>query len=139
MMLRDKDINRASIKFKDEGYSEGSFVIECFYIHYDGTRFGPVNASFQIRKFDGERDITSLPVVPLQWYEGECEIRERLVERGRKFTQLSNPKERAHRRYKGLTLDKNPEQVCCFSFFFFLFFFSFLLHLKITTSAILFS
>ncbi|KAK3305667.1 uncharacterized protein B0T15DRAFT_396394 [Chaetomium strumarium] len=106
-----EDINRASTKFKDDGYSEGSFIIECFYIHYDGTRFGPVNASFQIRKFDGERDITALPVVPLQWYENKDEIRKRLLERGDKFKQLSHPKERAHRRYKGLTLDKNPEQV----------------------------
>jgi hypothetical protein len=107
----DDDSNHASRKFKDEGYSEGSFIIECFYIHYDGNRFGPVNASFQIRKFDGERDIRSLPVTPLQCYSNQTEIRKSLVERGQKFVELSDPKKRAHRKYHGLTLDKNPEQV----------------------------
>lgn len=112
----DDDSNHASKKFKDEGYSEGSFIIECFYIHYDGNRFGPVNASFQIRKFDGERDIRSLPVAPLQCYQNETEIRKSLVERGQKFVELSDPKKRAHRKYHGLTLDKNPEQVRCSCF-----------------------
>lgn len=111
----DHDSNHASKKLKDEGYSEGSFIIECFYIHYDSTRFGPVNATFQIRKFDGERDITLLPVVPLKCYRNECKIREELLARGQKFIELSNPArdsmKRAHRKYLGLTVDKNPEQV----------------------------
>ncbi|KAI1751862.1 hypothetical protein F4782DRAFT_170857 [Xylaria castorea] len=101
----------ASTKLKEEGFSEGSFIIECFYIHYDGTRFGPVNKTFQIRRFDGERNITMLPVAPLHCYANEGEIRKRLETRGKKFTELSNPAARAHRKYKGLTLDKNPEQV----------------------------
>ncbi|KAI0452523.1 hypothetical protein F5B21DRAFT_506222 [Xylaria acuta] len=103
--------NLASVKLKEEGFSEGSFIIECFYIHYDGIRFGPVNKTFQIRRFDGKRNITMLPVVPLQCYANEGEVRKRLKTRGKKFIELSNPAARAHRKYKGLTLDKNPEQV----------------------------
>lgn len=102
----------ASEKLKEEGYSVGSFIIECFYIHFDGTRFGPVNATFQIRKFEGERMITSFPVVPLRCYENEEELRRKLLVRGEKFTELSNSRATAHRKYKGLTLDKNQEQVC---------------------------
>ncbi|KAI0548396.1 hypothetical protein F4679DRAFT_551013 [Xylaria curta] len=101
----------ASMKLKEEGFSEGSFVIECFYIHYDGTRFGPVNKTFQIRRFDGERNIAMLPIAPLYCYSNAGEIRKRLDTRGKRFTELSNPATRAHRKYKGLTLDKNPEQV----------------------------
>ena len=86
-------------------------MIECFYIHFDGSRFGPVNKTFQIRKFDGDRDITLLPVVPIQCYANEVELREKLEVRGKKFTELSNPRARAHRKYKGLTLDKTQEQV----------------------------
>ena len=120
----DLDPNTASKKLKDEGYSEGSFILECFYIHYDGARFGPVNRTFLIRKFDGERDIKALPVVPLRCYPDEAEIHKGLVERGRKFMELSDPKRPAHRKYKGLTLDKHPEMVCLpFSLIFLIFFF----------------
>ncbi|KAI8954915.1 hypothetical protein F4801DRAFT_530445 [Xylaria longipes] len=108
---RDPSENLASMKLKEEGFSEGSFIIECFYIHYDGTMFGPVNKTFQIRRFDGDRNVTMLPVVPLHCYANEGEIRKGLEIRGKKFTKLSNPAARAHRKYKGLTLDKNPEQV----------------------------
>ncbi|KAI1740315.1 hypothetical protein F4680DRAFT_116087 [Xylaria scruposa] len=103
--------NLASTKLRVEGFSEGSFVIECFYIHYDGARFGPVNKTFQIRRFDGERNITMLPVAPLRCYADEGEIRKRLETRGKRFTELSKPATRAHRKYKGLTLDRTPEQV----------------------------
>ncbi|UKZ64172.1 uncharacterized protein TrAtP1_005391 [Trichoderma atroviride] len=101
----------ASSKLKDPGYSEGSFLIECFYIHFDGTQFGPVNRTFQIASFQGERKITSLPVIPLKCFPDQKNIKEKLRQRGKKFAELSNPKSTSHREYKGLTLDKNVEQV----------------------------
>ncbi|KAI8630080.1 hypothetical protein F5Y19DRAFT_431078 [Xylariaceae sp. FL1651] len=103
--------NHASKKLKDDGFSEGAFVIECFYIHFDGSRFGPVNTTFQIRKFADARDINTLPVVPFQCCAAKDETRKRLMARGKKFTELSGPGTSAHRKYKGLTLDRNPEQV----------------------------
>ncbi|KAK8017692.1 hypothetical protein PG993_014018 [Apiospora rasikravindrae] len=99
----------AARKLKDQGYSPGSFLIECFYIHFDGLRYGPVNATFQIRKFDGKRDITSLPIFPLACDKDEPRIRERLLKRGQEFATLSNAKDAAHRKYKGLTLGKTQE------------------------------
>lgn len=108
---KDAEELDASQKLKEEGYSGGSFIIECFYFHFDGTRFGPVNATFQIRKFEGERGVKSLPIVPLVCYANAGNIRKKLEERGDKFAKLSNPKATAHRKYKGLTLDKNQEQV----------------------------
>lgn len=109
--LTDPPELHASRKLKEEGYSEGSFIVECFYFHFDGTRFGPVNTTFQIRKFEGERSIKSLPVVPLACYANAGDLREKLEERGEKYAELSNPKATAHRKYKGLTLAKNQEQV----------------------------
>lgn len=102
----------ASKKLKDQGYSEGSFIIECFYIGFDGTQFGPVSVTFQIRKFEGERDITSLAVFPIACDPREGHIRNKMLDRGNTFARLSNPKTTAHRRYKGLTLDsRRQEQV----------------------------
>ncbi|KAJ8113299.1 hypothetical protein ONZ43_g5184 [Nemania bipapillata] len=102
---------RHTAKPSNETVSEGSFVIECFYINFDGTNFGPVKTTFKIPKFDDERDIKMLPVIPLQCYTTEAEIHEKLLRRGEKFIELSNPTTRVHRKYKGLTLDRSTEQV----------------------------
>ncbi|KAI0885474.1 P-loop containing nucleoside triphosphate hydrolase protein [Annulohypoxylon maeteangense] len=104
--------NPASEKLKDKGFSSGSFILECFYVGFDGVQYGPVNETFQIRRFDGARDITSLPVAPLEYMaEDEEERRNKLLERGRKFAELCNPSKTAHKQYTGLTLDKRQEQV----------------------------
>lgn len=81
----------ASKKLKDAGYSPGSFIIEAFYLGFDGTRFGPVNTTFQIRKFEGEKDITALPVYALACDPNHVETREALAKRGHSFAELSNP------------------------------------------------
>ncbi|KAJ6035827.1 P-loop containing nucleoside triphosphate hydrolase protein [Penicillium herquei] len=102
--------NPASVKLKDQGYSMGSFILECFYISFDGTRFGPVNVTFQIRKFEGEKDITSFPVFPLICHSKAVEVKEKLLRRGRTFANLSNTKSTAHRKYKGPTLDRKRRE-----------------------------
>ncbi|KAI1770757.1 P-loop containing nucleoside triphosphate hydrolase protein [Hypoxylon cercidicola] len=103
--------NHASNKLKDKGYSSGSFIIECFYINYDGSQYGPVNETFQIRRFDGVRDVTSLPIIPLEFKQDREDIRTKLLARGEKFAQLCDPSRTAHKQYRGLTLDKRQEQV----------------------------
>ncbi|CAP99246.1 Pc22g19580 [Penicillium rubens Wisconsin 54-1255] len=103
--------NHAGVKLKDQGYSPGNFIVECFYIDFDGAQYGPVNRTFQIRKYEGERDMTALPVYPLQCDPNHESIREAMVTRGENFAVLSNPQKTAHKQYHGLTLDKHPEQV----------------------------
>jgi hypothetical protein len=103
--------NYASEKLKNHDYSEGSFVIECFYFHFNGSRFGPVNATFMIRRFEGEKKITSFPVYPIACDPNARDLHENLLARGKKFTELSVGKSRAHQKYNSLTLDKTPEQV----------------------------
>ncbi|KAI0544468.1 P-loop containing nucleoside triphosphate hydrolase protein [Xylaria curta] len=106
----DPPPDHASVKLK-EGYLPGSFIIECFYIHYDGVQFGPVNETFQIPKFHGDRDITSLPIMPLRYDGQRAELRKDLLKRGNEFAKLCNPAQVAHKQYKGLTLDKRQDQV----------------------------
>ncbi|KAJ5999284.1 hypothetical protein N7451_007094 [Penicillium sp. IBT 35674x] len=110
-LANDAPPNYAGVKLKDQGYSLGSFIVECFYIDFDGTQYGPVNRTFQIRKYEGERDLTALPVYPLQCDPNHESIREEMVTRGENFAGLSNPEKTAHKQYRGLTLDKHPEQV----------------------------
>ncbi|KAH0565033.1 hypothetical protein GP486_001572 [Trichoglossum hirsutum] len=103
--------NHASVKLKGDGYSSGAFIIECVYFDFDGTQYGPVNKTFQIRKYEGEKDITSLPVFPLACDPNKESIRQALLDRGKRFTKLSNPSKPAHMQYSGLTVDKQQEQV----------------------------
>lgn len=107
---QDRPDNHASEKLKSHGYSDGSFVIECFYFHFDGTRFGPVNVTFLIRRFEGEKSITSLPVYPIDCDAKKGSLREALYTRGKTFIEIANGKS-IHRKYNSLTLDKTPEQV----------------------------
>ncbi|KAJ6031605.1 hypothetical protein N7540_002337 [Penicillium herquei] len=107
----DPPTNYAGFKLKEQGYSPGSFIVECFYIDFDGAQYGPVNRTFQIRKYEGEKELTSLPVYPLQCDSEPETIREAMVARGENFAVLSNPQKTAHKQYRGLTLDKHPEQV----------------------------
>ncbi|KAJ5703972.1 hypothetical protein N7493_011110 [Penicillium malachiteum] len=107
----DPPANYAGVKLKDQGYSPGSFIVECFYIDFDGSQYGPVNRTFQIRKYEGERDLKALPVYPLQCDSDPEGVRKAMVARGDNFAVLSNPQKTAHKQYRGLTLDKHPEQV----------------------------
>jgi hypothetical protein len=53
-------------------------------------------------------------VYPIQCDPDAEQTRRELEKRGDKFVELSNPKATAHRKYKGLTFDKNREQVRAF-------------------------
>lgn len=111
--VRDRDLPAgiASVKYKDDGYTKDAFVLDCVYFEFDGNQFGPINRSFIIRKFEGEKPITSLPVYPLNLDPRSDQLRKEILERGRRYAHLSNPSHTAHRQYQGLTLDHQPEQV----------------------------
>ncbi|RWA06679.1 hypothetical protein EKO27_g8426 [Xylaria grammica] len=108
---RDPPDNNGLAKLKDEGCTPGSFILECFFIHFDGHQYGPVNQAFHIPKFDGRRELTSLPVIPLEYDPEEDKIRDDLLARGQKFVKLSDPTKAAHKKYHGLTLDARQDQV----------------------------
>ncbi|KAH7309739.1 hypothetical protein B0I35DRAFT_397843 [Stachybotrys elegans] len=100
------------------------FSITCVYIDFDGTDLGPVSKVFDFKRFDGERDVTSLEVYPLrfhlskrsdfsdsEWKELEAlpankRYREKLIRRGAKFLQVAGTK---HMYYAGPTLESRDE------------------------------
>lgn len=87
-----------------------AFYVECVSFEFDGEQYGPVQNTFLIRKYDGEKPITSLPVYPLAFSPEEDLIRTRLIERGNLYLQLSRINGAAHRHYSGLTLDEPHEE-----------------------------
>jgi hypothetical protein len=90
---------------------ETPVMIHCVYVDFDGKLLGPVLRSVQLPRFEGEKPVTSLPVYPLRLADGRRGIstqtfRERLIARGRMFTDVLSVK---HMNYNGFTLDTRDE------------------------------
>lgn len=103
---------------------EPPFRVACAYIDFDGKQLGPVCKTFEIHKFDGEKETTSLLVYPLAHHsskradfsDSEWELvhtlpeqdrfRHKLIMRGRKFLEMAAVKQMY---YTGSTLDALDE------------------------------
>ena len=77
------------------------FVIDCFYLDFDGTNFGPLPQKFMLDDYDGEVPINSLKVFPINFDEDPKKTEKLLVRRGRKFEKLARVE---HKYYSGRTL-----------------------------------
>ena len=82
-----------------------AFTLRCYYVEYDGNKFGPVVHDFSIAPYEGERDITSLEVFPLRFTETALKVRDDLKKRGELFVEYTTSKPRY---YKGKTIDSHP-------------------------------
>ncbi|TKW56162.1 hypothetical protein CTA1_2989 [Colletotrichum tanaceti] len=109
---------------RNEKEPRPDFRITCVYIDFDGKVFGPVAETFDIKSFEGQRDITSLEVVPLRLFpmlgdgldgaervtlsnlQPATSIRQKLINRGNKFVEAVTKK---HMYYAGPTLDTRED------------------------------
>ncbi|RDA92171.1 hypothetical protein CP533_5583 [Ophiocordyceps camponoti-saundersi (nom. inval.)] len=66
-----------------------SYVVEGKYLEFDGKKFGYGTSAEDIPEFQGARKITSLPCYPLKYHKDEARVRQKLIERGKKFVALS--------------------------------------------------
>jgi hypothetical protein len=91
-----------------------SLVVYCFYIDFDGKKYGTVKDGFVFRPFEGEVDITSLEAFPIRFLHqrgisvSEEESMQSFVRRGRKFIDMTAV---AHMNYDGATLFEPKEEV----------------------------
>ena len=82
------------------------FVIDCFHLDFDGTKFGPVQKKIQIVEYKQEKEIKRLEVYPLRFAERWEELKSGLLSRGRQFVDLAAVK---HKRYSGLSVGDSQE------------------------------
>lgn len=105
---------------QNAGRKKSDFSITCVYIDFDGKNIGPVIKYFDIKRFDGEREVTSFEVYPLrfhpvrrseyndaEWqdlenYPAQERYRRKLILRGAKFLEVAGVK---HMYYAGPTLE----------------------------------
>lgn len=92
---------------RDGSPEDDKFTIDCYYIDYNGTEFTAINSVFRISRYDGEREVTSLPLYPLRFAPNSAQILEQARSTGQRFIDnISN-----HSRYgsySGWTLIHNP-------------------------------
>ncbi|KAK8030090.1 ATPase family AAA domain-containing protein 3B [Apiospora rasikravindrae] len=91
---------------EDKKKKKGPFSVTCVYIDFDGSSIGPVSKSFDFKQFDGQMEITSMPVYPIRlhplrrteisdvdWREleslpSETRYRQHLINRGTRFLKV---------------------------------------------------
>ncbi|TGJ80709.1 hypothetical protein E0Z10_g8054 [Xylaria hypoxylon] len=106
---RVKVHNETGLDFwKDESKVEledNPVFIHCTYIDFDGKLMGPVSRLFAISRYDNQKEVTSLPIFPIQYAnkDGFCE---KLVERGKTFFKVASIK---NMHYTGLALWTHDE------------------------------
>ena len=81
------------------------FVLDCFYLDFDGTNFGPRPEKFMFQEYDGEVPINSLEVFPAKFDESPKQTEKALVKRGKRFVKLTRVD---HKYYSGKTIRELP-------------------------------
>ena len=81
--------------------------LRLYYIDFDGQRFSPVRGDVSIEAFDGEREITKLPVYPLRFHKDHKTLLTELQDRGERFRDIVSSGN-STLSYHGWTLTKDP-------------------------------
>lgn len=83
--------------------------LEMYYIDFNGEGFAPVLRSRTVYWYEGERDVTSLPVYPIRFVKDSEQLMQRLRTRGKRFQSLVS---QAHptMSYVGWTLIQDPSE-----------------------------
>ncbi|KAI1403656.1 hypothetical protein F4819DRAFT_450776 [Hypoxylon fuscum] len=84
------------------------YYIEGKYFEYDGKQFGFGSMSEEIPEFRGARKISSLGCYPLKYHKNEAQLREDLIERGKKFVSLGGVHYKSH---QGMAYQKKKKAI----------------------------
>ncbi|KAF8426203.1 P-loop containing nucleoside triphosphate hydrolase protein [Tirmania nivea] len=82
------------------------YQLDCHYVEFDGKIFGEATCTLEIPEFRGVRKIDQLGVYPIQYHTKEDALKQKLLERGKKFCEL---KGMHYRMYKGIAYFKKKK------------------------------
>lgn len=80
-------------------YRNGFLALDIKFVDWNGQKFGYNNNLFSICQFSGTKNITHLPIYPFHFHPSASSVRDRAIERGRKFQELQGTHYKA---YSGL-------------------------------------
>lgn len=81
---QDRVYKLKTAKFDTNNFGE-VYKLECLYVDFDGERFGMNKVTLNVSAFRGTKKIAKFESYPLIFHEKVDEVREKLMERGRKF------------------------------------------------------
>lgn len=91
-------------RIRDWHTSYSDFVIDAYYLDYNGTDFVPVYDSFAMERVDTFVQLSTLPYLPLALAQAQGLVAtDEVRDRGRTFLEYATPQ---HRLYEGLTLTR---------------------------------
>ncbi|KAK1750914.1 hypothetical protein QBC47DRAFT_392881 [Echria macrotheca] len=79
--------------------------VHCYYIDFDGIKYGLVSEIFTFRPFEQTVEIRNLQAYPVHYVAG---LSDRLLERGGVFLDMTKI---SHMRYEGLTVGRSREEI----------------------------
>ncbi|KAH7186068.1 uncharacterized protein B0J16DRAFT_372781 [Fusarium flagelliforme] len=77
-------------------YQHGCLALHTRFVDWDGQKFGYNNKLFPIGQFSGTMNITDLPIYPFHFHPSASSVRDRAIERGRKFQELQGTHYKAY-------------------------------------------
>ena len=82
-------------------------------MHYDfdGEQYVQMLETVYIVDFEGQKNISELPVVPLELNQAAEDLRRHYQRRGNYFISITDTKETVHRQYNGWTVGRRYEEV----------------------------
>jgi hypothetical protein len=89
------------------------YKIFMWQLKYNGDKISRKSRKIFVPIFDGEREITSLPLYPVKFHRerpGEKPLKDRLIDRGKKYVSLSA--RTAFQQYSGKGLENGFKKVC---------------------------
>ena len=101
----EKDLEAEPTSYRSQ---VSPFTVDCVRFDYDGEKFGPVQDSINIFKYEEDRMIAKLDVYPMSYAEKPDELTKTLLDRGRRFAEYKGFQ---HKRYEGLSLGEPQEEV----------------------------
>ena len=83
----DKTNEHRRMRGKTKGKTP--LVLDCFYIDFDGDRWGPRPRRFVIPEFGGSKSIRALEVVPVRFMPDWKDVETKLLDRGKRFVDAA--------------------------------------------------
>lgn len=88
---------------------DSPITIQCVYIDFDGEQIGPVLHTVSINRFEGEKNIRWLDIIPLRLAKKD-DLVQTLIARGSTFIETCDTQNRGvPMHYSGFTLDTQEE------------------------------
>lgn len=81
------------------------FTLKCYYLDFNGQKYGAVCKDFIIGEYRDEKDIKTLPIFPLRYLDQWSTYLEKACSDGKKFLELISNK---YGSYSGWTLMSTP-------------------------------